>query len=274
MCICARSDLTSNSYCLGSSIVIDASATIWNTSQHIATPCNTLQAVCYVYYCRDDDPSWSIFTHLMDMKVCCSVLQCVAACCSVSQSSTVCHMCAVTHSWFIVFIVTKLLKLQVGGRRSMYMCDMTHPYVVCDVIVWRDVSICYVWHDSLADVQFGRQRSYTCDVTHFVMTWLHDVTHSCGACDVHMRRDCMPWLTHIVCVTWLRDSTCNLEDEETISVTWLILLWRDCVMWRIHAVRVLWLCDVTACHDSLILYVWHDSETRRAIWKMGIQHVW
>jgi len=117
-----------------------------------------------------------------------------------------------------------------------WLRDDTHSYLACDVTMWRD---CVTWLTHIScvtwlDVRFWRRRSYMriltqcvvtwlkllwrdsscCDVTQFVVAWLHDETHSCGACDVAMRRDCVTWLTHIVCATWLRDSTCNLGDED------------------------------------------------------------
>jgi len=129
---------------------------------------------------------------VMNVAVCCSVLQCVAVCCSVLQCVVVC--CSETRVMNVVLWSQKNDTWIVHNRsifvspiyiRLEYMCGMTHSYCVTRPIHIRVAT--FITHDTFILLTW---LTYTCDMTHpyvrkewdflspsYSMNW-----HSCFVC--------------------------------------------------------------------------------------------
>ena len=170
------------------------------------------------------------------------VLQCVAVCCSVSQCAAV--YCSVLQRVVVFWHVLQRQRRELQPScENPFMCDMAHPYVTRNTLLWDDMHSCHewpihMWHDYTAAVATSLETLVICDMPHPYVTW---TTHSY-----------VTWLKYVTrrthsYRTWLYSSGSG-------GVRKKIQKWHDSsVTWKSHS---MW-------HDSSVT-MWHDSSVK---WK-------
>jgi len=172
---------------------------LWHDSSTHIWISHVTQSWCVTWLCHDSS------THIWMSHVTHS--RCLTWLCH--DSSTHIWMSHVTHSWCVTwlwhssFIRVWMNRVTVMSR-TIWVCDITHSYVICLWLNLRPTWICATW------------RIHKCDMTIHICSMTHGAWHDSYASD------------------WLYNEPRHAWHDSFIRVTWPIYMRKMSYLWSWH----------------------------------------